>query len=84
MIVSGSLAPVTLDQDPAAVALFPMMSLPGGSRMRWVRPVAVNPHVAVAVPAVISVNPHPSLMRWMIVDLDDRRRGRHTNDYLRH
>jgi len=75
------LPPVPFYQDPAAVALFPAMSNPNRAGMRWMRPVALHPNIAPAVPAVIAVDPHPSGMRWTIVDFDDRRRRSDANHY---
>jgi len=77
------LPPVAFDQDPAAIALFIVMGNPDCAGMRRTNPIAMNPDVAVAIPAVIAIDPDPSGMRWMVVDLDDGRRGRHTNDHLR-
>lgn len=41
--------------------------------------MAVDPDVAVAVPAVIAVNPNPSRMRWTVVEFDDGRGRRHAH-----
>ena len=75
---------MTFNQDPAVTAMFPTMRNPNRAAMRGPHPVAVNPDVAVAVPAVITIDPDPTFMRWMVVDLDDGRRRRHANDDLRH
>ena len=77
------LLPVAFDQDPAVTAMLPAMRDPDRATMRGANPVAVNPDVAVAIPAVIAVDPDPTFMRWMVVDLDDGRGGRHANDDLR-
>ena len=78
------LPPVTFNQDPAAIALFPMMSDPYRAWVRRIAPKAMNPNVAVAIPAVIAVDPYPSGMRWMLVNLDYRRRRRYANNHLSH
>ena len=51
--------------------------------MRGANPAAVNPDVTVAVPAVITVDPDPTFMRWMVMDFDDRLGGSHANYDLR-
>jgi hypothetical protein len=83
-VVQLRLAPVAFDQDVAAIALFIVMGYPNGAGMRRMDPVAVNPDVAMTIPAVIAVLPNPAGMRWMIMDFDDGRRGRHTNNHLPH
>ena len=75
---------MALDQDIAVAVVVPAMRNPVGAWMRRPRPAPVNPDVAVAIPAVIAVNPDPTVMRWMVVDLDDGLRGSHANDDLRH
>ena len=60
------------------------MGNPDTAAMRRTRPTAMNPGVAVAVPTVVAVDPHPSFMRWMVMDLDDRCRRRNADDDLRH
>ena len=77
------LPPVAFDQDPAVTALFPAMRNPDRARMRRADPMAVDPDVAVAVPAVIAVDPDPSVMRRTIVSFDDGRGRRNANDNLR-
>ena len=77
------LLPVAFDQDPAVTAMLPAVCDPDRAGMRGANPVTVNPDVAVAIPAVIAVDPDPTFMRWMVMDLDDGRGGRHANDDLR-
>ena len=79
----SGLLPVAFDQDPAVTAMLPAMRNPDSIAMRGANPVAVNPDVAVAIPTVIAVDPDPTFMRWMVVDLDDGRGGRHAHDDLR-
>lgn len=67
------------DEHPAVAAMFPAMGNPDSAWMRRTYPMAVYPHVSMAVPAVIAVDPHPARMQRMIVDLDNRRRGRDSN-----
>src|SRR5580693_549565 len=50
------------------------MGNPDGAGMRWMHPTAVSPDVAVAIPTVVAVVPHPSVMRWMVMMLNDGRR----------
>ena len=77
----SGLPPVTLDQDPAVTALFPAMGGPDRAGMRGVDPVAVDPDVAVAIPAVIAVDPNPTGVRRTIVDFDNGRGRRHANHH---
>ena len=65
---------MAFDQDPAVAALVPTMRNPDSARMGWLDPMAMDPDVAVPVPAVIAVDPDPAGMRWMVVDFDDGRR----------
>jgi hypothetical protein len=74
---------VTFDQDPAVTAMLPAMRDPDRAMMRRADPVAVHPNVTVAIPAVITVNPHITLMRRTVVDLDDRLGRSHANYDLR-
>jgi len=74
---------VALDQDPAVTTMLPVMGDPNRVAMRGANPVAVNPNVAVAIPAVVAVDPDPTFMRWMVVDLNDGRGGLHPNHDLR-
>ena len=78
------LLPVAFDQDPAVTAMLPAMRNPDRAMMRGANPVAVNPDVAVAIPAVIAVDPNPTFMRRMVVDLDDRLGRRNAHNDLRH
>ena len=73
-IVNCGLTPVAFDHDPAVAAPFPVMGNPNGAIMRRMRPVAMNPYVAVTIPTMIAIVPHPSGMRWMLMMLNDRRR----------
>ena len=82
--MADELPPMAFDQDPAVATMFPAMGLPDGAGMLRARPVAVDPNVAVAVPAVIAIDPHPVAMRWAIVNLDDGRRRLYANHNLSH
>ena len=77
------LLPVSFDQDPAVTAVLPAMRDPDRVAMRGANPAAVNPDVTVAVPAVITVDPDPTFMRWMVMDFDDRLGGSHADYDLR-
>lgn len=77
------LLPVSFDQNPAVTAVLPAMRDPDRVAMRGANPAAVNPDVTVAVPAVITVDPDPTFMRWMVMDFDDRLGGSHANYDLR-
>ena len=76
------LPPVAFDQDPAVTALLPAMRNPDRAAMRGADPMAVDPDVAVAIPAVIAVDPHITIMRRTVVLFDDGRGRRDTNDNL--
>jgi hypothetical protein len=58
------------------------MGDPDCARMRWANPGALHPNVAVAVPAVITISPDPSVMRWTIMHFYDRLGRRDTNEHL--
>lgn len=81
---SAFLLPVAFHQHPTVTAVLPAMRNPYCAAMRGANPVAVNPDVPVAIPAVIAVDPDPTFMRRMVVNFDDGLRGRHANDDLRH
>jgi hypothetical protein len=83
-VVDLRLLPVTLNQHIAAVAVFPAVGNPDSAGMRWTGPAAVDPDVAVAIPAMITINPHPAVMRWMIVNFNDWFRRRNADVDLRH
>src|ERR1700691_6214576 len=51
-----------------------MMGNPDGAVMWRPHPLTMNPDVAVAIPTVVAVVPHPSVMRWMVMMLNDGRR----------
>ena len=78
------LPPVAIDQNPPVSTVLPAMCDPDTAAMRWAHPMAMNPDVAVTVPAVVAIDPHPSRVRWMFVDLDDGCRWRNADDDLRH
>ena len=71
-------------QHPAITTPFPVMVNPYGAWMRGVDPETMNPDVAVSVPAVMALDPYPSVMRWMVMMLGERRRRRNADDDLRH
>ena len=75
---------MSFDQDPSVAAMFPVMGNPDGALVRRMRPMAMYPDVVVAVPAVVAVDPDPSSMRWMVMDLNDRCRRRNADEDLRH
>jgi len=74
---------VAFDQDPAVTTVLPTMRDPYRAFMRRVGPVAVDPDVAVAVPAVIAVDPNPSAVRRTVVGFDDGIGRRYANYDLR-
>ena len=82
-LLSSVLLPVPFDQDPAVTAVLPAMGDPDRVAMRGANPVAVDPDVTVAVPAVIAVDPDPTFMRRTVMDFDDGRGRRHANYDLR-
>ena len=77
--MADELPPMAFDQDPAVATTFPAMGFPDGAGMRRARPIAVDPNVAVAVPAVIAIDPHPVAMRWAIMRFVDGRGRRDVN-----
>lgn len=81
-LLSSGLPPVAFDQDPAVTAVLPVMRDPDRVAMRGTNPVAVDPDITVAIPAVIAVDPHPTFMRRTVVFFDDGRGRRDTNDNL--
>ena len=74
---------MAFNQHPAVAAVLPAMGDPDRAGMGRPDPMAMHPNVAMAIPAVIAVDPDPAVMRWMLVDFDDGRGRRHTNDNLR-
>lgn len=46
-------------------------------------PLAMDPDVAVAIVTMVAVVPYPSVMRWMVMMLNERRRRRNADDDLR-
>ena len=75
---------MAFDQNPAVSAPVPVMGDPDGAGMRRLCPMAMNPEVLVAVPAMVAFDPYPSVMRWMVMMLNDRRRRRNADDDLSH
>ncbi len=75
---------MAFDQDPAVATMFPAMGFPGGAGMRGAGPMAMNPNVAVAIPAVMAIDPHPSVVRRTVVTLDNGRRRLYADDNLSH
>ena len=68
----------------AAVTLFPAMRDPNCSEMRGTNPAAVDPDVAVAIPAVITIIPHPTVMRRTVVNFNNWGWWSYANNHLRH
>ncbi len=81
-LLISELLPVAFNHDPAVTAVLPAMGDPDRAGMRGANPVAVDPDVAVAIPAVIAVDPDPSIMRRTIVCFVDGRGRRHANNNL--
>ena len=77
------LLPVAFDQDPAVTAMLPAMRDPDRAGMRRADPMAVDPDVAVSVPAVVAVVPNPTRMRRTVVGFVNGRGRRHANNDLR-
>ena len=84
--MADELPPMAFDQDPTIATMFPAMGFPDGAGMLRTRPMAVDPDIAVAIPAVIAVDPHPSFVRRTIVRFVDGRGRRDVNhnSYLSH
>jgi hypothetical protein len=81
----SGLPPVAFDEDPTIAPLLPAMGNPDRAGMRGADPMAMGPNVAMAVPAVIAVDPHPAFMRRRAIAFDDGRGRRHAshNSHLR-
>ena len=77
------LLPVTFDQNPAVAAVLPAMRHPDRAVMRRASPMTVDPDVAVAIPAVIAVDPNPSMMRRTVMSFDEGRGRLHAHYDLR-
>jgi hypothetical protein len=74
---------VSFDEDPAIVAVDPVMGYPVCAGMWRTVPAARDPDVAGAIPAVISVDPNKAaLWRWGTA-LNDRCRWADANHKLR-
>lgn len=63
------------------MAMDPVMRDPDGARMRRPAPIAMNPDVALAVPAVIAVNPYIAGMRARTVLFHNGSRRTDTNHH---
>jgi hypothetical protein len=70
-------------EDPAIVAVNPVVSDPMRTGMRRTVPATGNPDVAAAVPALISVNPHKATLRRPAALFDDDGWGANANHNLR-
>jgi len=80
--VIRELLPVAFDQNPAAVAVFPVMGDPDGVLMWRMRPMASDPDIMVSIPAMVAIVPHPPGMRRMFMMLNDWRRRSNADDNL--
>jgi hypothetical protein len=70
--------------DVAATLFTPIAFNPDGTAMGWAGVVAVYPDIAVAIPAMVSGNPDPALMRRCGGDFNGaRRRWANADDDLR-
>ena len=77
------LPPVAFNQDPAIVVVNPLVRDPDAAGMGRTVPAAGNPDVAVAVPVVITGDPHVAAIRWRRAALNDGSRRANTNHNLR-
>ena len=82
-VLDSDLAPVAFNEDPAAVAVNPVVGNPMRTGMGWTIPAAGDPDVAAAVPALISVNPHKATLWRPAALFDDDGWGANANDNLR-
>ena len=70
------LAPVAFFENPAIVAVNPMMGNPVPTGVGWTIPAAGCPDVAIAVPAMVAVDPNISaIRRWWTALNDGGRRS---------
>ena len=65
------------------VMSYPPVRNPARTWMRWAFPAAWGPDVAVALPAMIAVNPHETTFRWPASLFVHRRRRRNADHNLR-
>jgi hypothetical protein len=82
IFVNPVLPPMSFDQDPSAVAMNPAMSDPDRTWMRRVIPAAGNPDIVRTIPAVITVDPHESSLRWWRTALHNRSRRPYPDVHL--
>jgi hypothetical protein len=79
-----SLAPISVDVDPATTARDPAAGDPDCARPRWRRPASRNPDISSSGPAVISGYPYPTRMQSTSRTFNNHRgRGPDANNYLR-
>src|ERR1039457_5040202 len=79
------LLPVPLDHHIAAVLVNPAMGYPLGMPLRRHFPSSRGPHVFLAIPIVVSLNPHMLAARWSTPLLDhDLRWCKLNHNFRRH
>jgi hypothetical protein len=74
---------MAFDEDPAIVAVNPVVSYPTRAGMGRTIPAAGNPDIALTVPAVIPVDPHEAPFRRTAALFGDDGRGANANHNLR-
>ncbi len=74
---------MSFDQHPFPVPVNPAVSHPVRVRMRRTLPVAVNPNIVIAFPAMVTVNPDKSRLRRHAALFNNRSRGAYANCNLR-
>jgi len=71
------------NQHPFPVLMFPPVSYPMRVRMRRTLPVAVNPNIMIAVPAMVAVNPNKTGLRRHAALFNNGSRWTYANRNLR-
>ncbi len=69
-----NLPPMSLDQNPAIMAVYPVMSNPYRMRMWGTVPAAGNPDIMCAIPTVVAGDPDEASIRWRAWTLHNRSR----------
>jgi hypothetical protein len=74
---------VAFNQDPAIVVVNPLVRNPDGVGLGRTVPAAGNPDIAVAIPVVITGDPHVAAIGWRRAALNDGSRRANANHNLR-
>jgi hypothetical protein len=74
---------VAFDENVATTAMYPVMGNPMRAVMRRTIPAARGPDVAIAIPAMVTVDPDEFSTGTRTAGFNDRRGWSHLNIYLR-